>query len=1033
MTIATPWHVASYDRFLNQLLPRLLAERLPLSSYRVIPEGDQSARLNLTIAGRVELVFTLPRPDEHGIFTLDGRQIVVFPLASTEKLDTATVRCVGEQLSDLIAERLGQAPAHLEWDEQIARSWLPLERWVHEFLLPQPDDYGALHSTAQELDRTNWLATATHLRRIVVPQPATLFDAGQVGRVCPIEVPEGPNIGRIFTIARGATIDNDRLVVVDEQPTATLGLSAAAIPLLEHDEYARLLMGANMMRQWLPPPDPEPAFVQTGEEPEHPAFWCGRNLLTAFITWDADTFEDGVVISAGAARRLGYPAHAEPGDKLSNRHGTKSVVSRVVPDDAMPHLADGTPVEVIYSFCGLPSRLNFGQVREAVLGRVARAEGRPQIVPPFGAPTADEIRARLRRAGLPESGMEVLTLGSDGPPLAQPSTVGWVYWGKLVHTAASKLRAFTGDEGMPRLLDEFDQPERVLAWPAWTPEGQRQGELEYYALRQAGAHETIREQYNTRSAARPDAATLAARLAAGPVEQSGAPSPLLAALQRRLEAAGVRAALAADGLAFSFAPPQAPVALAQPVPHPWLQEHKLAVVGTVPELSEYAALEAANQRLASLLAGGGPEMLVRRAYSQLEAAVAAMFDALLRPEHLTFDQPAIFSARAVAAPGGTGVRYDQVGLAEDLAWALFGPLLGREIGAEAAQRRDEAATAVLDDIMARSWVLIGRAPTLEPQGFLAFHPVRIPDRVVRLSTLACDLLNTDYDGDQVAVFLPVTEAGQREAGEKLSVAAHLTRDPALVAEIRPRMDSLLGLAHLSLTEAGRERIEQVAGVPIAVPDGYLTRWTLAEALESVAARSGPVAALEASERLAALGFEVSTRLGLSLSPFVGEGWGPARPASDEPGVWERYLGEVDARLDAERNLTGDFGGLLLAAKIGARGNRRLVTMLIATRYQIPSLYNSVAPATGNMRDGLTLAEMLDITSSTRIGIDEINRYWETGARALRERFISHGYGVLARAMRSARPGPVFALAAQANETDPLHDIDARLFAGLGAT
>jgi hypothetical protein len=1031
MTIATPWHAESFNRFLNELLPRLLAERLPLSSYRVTPEDEQRARLNLTIAGRVELAFTLPRPDERGVFLLDGRQIVVFPLASNEELDT--VRCVGEQLYDMVAERLGHAPAHLEWDEPIARSWLPLERWAREFLTPQPNDFGALHATAQELDRTNWLATATHLRRIVVLQPKKLFAAGQIGRVCPIEVPEGPNIGRIFTIARGAAIEGERLVILDERPTATLGLSAASIPLLEHDEYARLLMGANMMRQWLPPPDPEPALVQSGEEPEHPAFWCGRNLLTAYITWDADTFEDGVVISASAARRLGYPAPAGPGDKLSNRHGTKSVISRILPDEAMPHMADGTPVELIYSFCGLPSRLNFGQVREAVLGRVARAQGRPQIVPPFGAPDADEIRERLRQAGLPESGMETLTLGREGPPLAQPSTVGWVYWGKLVHTAASKLRAFTGDEGMPRLLDEFDQPDRVLAWPAWTPQGQRQGELEYYALRQAGALETIREQYNTRSAVRPDAASLAARLAAGPVEQAGAPSPLLAALQRRLAVAGIHTAFADDRVTFSFAPPEEALALAQPVPHPWLYEQKLAAVGVVPELPEYAALEEANRRLAGLLAGGGPELLVRRAQSQLEASVSALFEAVLRPEQLTFDQPAIFSARAVAAPGGATVRYDQVGLAEELAWALFGPLVSREIGAEAAQRRDEAAAAVLDEIMARSWVLVGRAPTLEPQGFLAFHPVRIRDKVVRLSTLACNLLNADYDGDQVAVFLPVTEAGQREAGAKLSVAAHLARDRALVAEIRPRMDALLGLAHLSLAEAGREQIERVAGVQVAAPDGYLTRWTLAEALEEVAARSGPVAALEASERLAALGFEVATRLGLSLSPFVGENWGPARPASDEPGAWERYVGEVEARLDMHNDFTGDFGGLMLAAKTGARGNRRLVTMLIATRYQVPSLYDSVAPTRGNMRDGLTLAELLDIAGQTRAGIDEINRYWEAGARALRERFTSHGYGVLARAMRSARPGPVFALAAAASETDPLRDIDARLFAGFGAS
>ena len=207
-------------------------------------------------------------------------------------------------------------------------------------------------------------------------------------------MPEGPNIGRVLTIAQGAEIREQRLVVVDDRPEATLGLSASAIPLLEHDDANRALMGANMLRQWVPQSTPEPALVQTGLEPDADDFWAGRNLLTAFVSWGADTFDDGILVSESCARRFDAPYALEPGDKLSNRHGTKGVVSRVLPDAQMPHLPDGTPVDLVYNFFGLHVRMNFGQVREAVLGTIARRRGEPVLAPPFGAPSAERA-ARL--------------------------------------------------------------------------------------------------------------------------------------------------------------------------------------------------------------------------------------------------------------------------------------------------------------------------------------------------------------------------------------------------------------------------------------------------------------------------------------------------------------------------------------------------------------------------------------------------------------------------------------------------------------
>ena len=100
-----------------------------------------------------------------------------------------------------------------------------------------------------------------------------------------------------------------------------------------------------------------------------------RRLHVDFISdWDGYASEDAVVISESCAKKMSCPQALDPGDKLSNRHGSKGVVGRVLPDAEMPRLADGTRVELIYSVCGVPSRGTMGQIREAALGRVARAD-----------------------------------------------------------------------------------------------------------------------------------------------------------------------------------------------------------------------------------------------------------------------------------------------------------------------------------------------------------------------------------------------------------------------------------------------------------------------------------------------------------------------------------------------------------------------------------------------------------------------------------------------------------------------------------
>ena len=140
--------------------------------------------------------------------------------------------------------------------------------------------------------------------------------------------------------------------------------------------------------------------------------------------------------------------------------------------------------------------------------------------------------------------------------------------------------------------------------------------------------------------------------------------------------------------------------------------------------------------------------------------------------------------------------------------------------------RVEQAAQTLNEVMARSWVILNRAPTLTPTALLAFHPLRQPDRVIRLHPLACEILNADFDGDQAAIFVPVTEGAQREAGERLSVASHLARDPTLLGALLPPPEALWGLANLGLSEEGRQEIAHMTGV--AAPQKRSSRRSLIE-------------------------------------------------------------------------------------------------------------------------------------------------------------------------------------------------------------
>ncbi len=1028
------WHKQSFEGLMKERLPELLADRLPLAGYRFEPIGTYTCRVKLVLAsteGYVEVEYTgIPQPDVDGMFTLDGEPYVVVPTASTVKLKQAKIECVGDQLYDYFKARIREAPPDLEWDTSLVRSWLPIDRWVREFFR---DTF-----TAQRLSSTNWLDKHTHLRRVRILQGNQVFTSGHFGRTCPFETPEGPNVGKILTVARGAEIRDKKLVIVDDSQEATLGLSAALIPFLEHNDPSRVLMGANMMRQWLSPTapeaapvscpkemprlaaSPEPALVQTGYEPDVPDFWCGRNLLTAFISWGGETFEDGIVISESCATRLNFPYIIEPGDKISNRHGTKGVISRITPDDEMPHLADGTPVELVFSFGALHGRMNFGQIREAIVGRIAQTEGETAIVPPFQAPSVNQLRELLQKLGLPEDGMETLTFGSNGKKLNRPSTVGWVYWGKTVHIALDKLKV------SEPIVHEAPIYHQGL------------GELEYYTLRNTSAFETLREHFNTRAATRVDAETLLDRVTAGKVEQASPPTPMFTKLREQLSAAGICANFDGDRLTFQFVRPTGnTLQLARPVPHPWLHSQTIDEVGVCEGISEYHVLADANTRAERMFANDAPESLTFQALKQLQTRLAEYFKVLLSPADMRFKARTLFSGRCVIVPGAE-LRADQVGIPEQMAWALFGPELTKELGdVKAVRGRSQGATQALDELMGRSWVIVHRAPAYMPTSFVAFHPVRQPDRVIRVHPFVCELMNADFDGDQAAVFLPITAAGQREASERLSIAGHLKRDPNVCTALAPGHDAIWGLASLSLTPEGRDELAGIVGMEIAIPDGLVTRRSLADTLRTLLKREGIDRTIEVAERLMQRGLEIVKESGASMSPFLsrGDGSPPVPRDPDDATAWDTYAEELIEWIAAYENFAdNNLGAHILAVKSRSFTSRlHRLGCVVGARGAVSDIRGGEVVIRNGYCDGLTSDELYTLCVGSREGLVRFNLELERVAWELRDSSQSKGFTVLSRAMRAKQPGIVFARAAACREIDPLTDIDSRLFVGLPVT
>ena len=127
------------------------------------------------------------------------------------------------------------------------------------------------------------------------------------------------------------------------------------------------------------------------------------------------------------------------GDKMAGRHGNKGVVARIVREEDMPFMEDGTPVDIVLNPLGVPSRMNIGQIYETVLGWAGQKLGRKYATPIFDGATEEQVQAELAEAGLPPYGRTYLYDGLTGQKFDQPVTVGIIYMIKLGHLVDDKI------------------------------------------------------------------------------------------------------------------------------------------------------------------------------------------------------------------------------------------------------------------------------------------------------------------------------------------------------------------------------------------------------------------------------------------------------------------------------------------------------------------------------------------------------------------------------------------------------------------
>jgi DNA-directed RNA polymerase subunit beta len=179
------------------------------------------------------------------------------------------------------------------------------------------------------------------------------------------------------------------------------------------------------------------------------------------------------------------------GDKMAGRHGNKGVVAKIMAEEDMPYMPDGTPIEIILNPMGVPSRMNLGQILETHLGWAAKHLNQPMATPVFDGASILDIKKQLRDAGLPESGKSPLYDGRTGDEFDHEITVGYIYMLKLSHLVDDKIHA--------RSIGPYSLVTQQPLGGKAQFGGQRFGEMEVWALEAYGAAHTLQELLTVKS------------------------------------------------------------------------------------------------------------------------------------------------------------------------------------------------------------------------------------------------------------------------------------------------------------------------------------------------------------------------------------------------------------------------------------------------------------------------------------------------------------------------------------------------------
>jgi DNA-directed RNA polymerase subunit beta len=220
-----------------------------------------------------------------------------------------------------------------------------------------------------------------------------------------------------------------------------------------------------------------------------------RNEISGIFKRDKFTLEVGDELPAGIVQLakvyVAKKRKLKVGDKMAGRHGNKGIVAKIVRDEDMPFLEDGSPMDIVLNPLGVPSRMNIGQIFETVLAWAGRILGKTYATPIFDGASTDEVAAELNKAGLPSFGRTYIYDGLSGKKFDQPVTVGISYMLKLGHLVDDKMHARS--IGPYSLITQ--QP---LGGKAQFG-GQRFGEMEVWALEAFGASHVLREILTVKS------------------------------------------------------------------------------------------------------------------------------------------------------------------------------------------------------------------------------------------------------------------------------------------------------------------------------------------------------------------------------------------------------------------------------------------------------------------------------------------------------------------------------------------------------